>query len=235
MVVRVGPSERSLVESRSGIAEESGFEGCSIKVLFGEEFLISEIEESRHDVHRDHGGVTDAGFEFAFPGNDRGDADATFESPSFAGFEREVAGDAGRFFEMAMTPVVRGEEDDGVFGESEFVKLGHDASDVGVEVLHHRGIGGVVLTGAGGGLVTVEDFFGTAIAVEFLFLLLVFFNEFLGSLNRGVHGVVSEVEEEGFVLFVSDEIQGVIGEGVGEVVAFLAIFEVRDIPVVSAF
>ena len=94
VVVRVGPCERSLVESWSGIAEESGFEGCSIEVLFWEEFLISEIEESRHDVHGDHGGVADAGVEFAFPGNDGGDADATFESPSFSGLEREVAGDA---------------------------------------------------------------------------------------------------------------------------------------------
>ena len=94
VVVRVGPGERSLVESRSGIAEESGFEGCSIEVLFWEEFLISEIEEGGHDVHGNHGGVADAGFEFAFPGNDGGDADTTFESPSFAGLEREVAGDA---------------------------------------------------------------------------------------------------------------------------------------------
>ena len=81
----------------------------------------------------------------------------------------------------------------------------------------------------------MEDFFGTAIAVEFLFLLFVFFNEFLGSLNRSVYGVVSEVEEEGLCFFLFDEIQGVISEGVGEVVAFVAIFEVRDVPVVSAF
>ena len=134
-----------------------------------------------------------------------------------------------------MATVVGGEEDDGVFGESEFVELGHDAPDVGIKVFHHRGVSGVVLARAGGSLVTMEDFFGTAIAVELLFLFLVFFDEFLGSLNRGVHGVVSEVEEEGFVLFFSDEIQGVIGEGVGEVISFLAIFEIWNVPVVSAF
>ena len=50
-----------------------------------------------------------------------------------------------------------------------------------------------------------------------------------------MHGVVSEVEEEGFVLFFSDEIQGVIGEGVGEVISFLAVFEIWNVPVVSAF
>ena len=53
-------------------------------MLFWEEFLISEIEEGGHDVHGDHGSVAGPGFEFASPGNDGGDADATFESPSFA-------------------------------------------------------------------------------------------------------------------------------------------------------
>ena len=124
VVVRVGPGERSLIKGRSSIAQESGFEGCSIEVLFREEFLISEIEKGGHYVHGDHRGVADAGFEFAFPRNDGGDADTTFESPSFARLERKVASDAGRFFEMAMTTVVGGEEDDSVFGELEFIERG---------------------------------------------------------------------------------------------------------------
>lgn len=82
-----------------------------------------------------------------------------------------------------MSSVVGGEENDGVFGELEFVEFVDDTPDVGIEVLHHRCVSGVVLARAGGGLVTMEDFFGTAIAVEFLFF--VFFDEFLGSLNRG--------------------------------------------------
>ena len=69
---------------------------------------------------------------------------------------------------MAMTSVVRGEEDDGVFGESEFVELRHDTSNIGVEVLNHRGIGGVVVTGAGGGLVTMEDVIETLLGLEIM-------------------------------------------------------------------
>jgi len=57
-------------------------------------------------------------------------------------------------------------------------------------------------------------------------LILVFFGEVVGGLDRGVDGVEGEVDEEGRFGIFGDPVGEVSAEALGEVFAFWAVFEV---------
>ena len=148
------------------------------------------------------GGLGDAG-----PADDEGDAGAAFVEAAFAAAEGGVVGDVTAFFHEAFAhvtadaAVVAGEDEDGVFAELEFVEFGHDAADTFVDAGDHGGVNGVVVTADS----------------RFCFE---FFDEFLFGLVGGVDAEVGQVEEEGGVFFALDEVEGFVGEEVGEVGVF---------------
>ena len=60
-------------------------------------------------------------------------------------------------------------------------------------------------------------------------LLAVLQDEVRTSLDRVVHGEVRQVEEEGAVLALFDEVDGEVGQAVGEVLVFLALDDLAAI------
>ena len=61
---------------------------------------------------------------------------------------------------------------------------------------------------------------------------LVFGDDLRFGLDRGVHGVVPQIEEEGSVVFVAHQIERLIGQVIGQIGAFghVGVFEWRNGP-----
>lgn len=143
-----------------------------------------------------------AGFRFAGPADDGGNAEAAFVNRSLpsakvlggikegsidaADVEFGVAAGVGR-------AIIGGENNEGVVVESVFFKALQNGADVFIEIRNHRGI-----TGAwpGVGKVSILAAVGAVFVVPFLG---VFFGPFVGRMHRDVRLDEGKVEEEGFV------------------------------------
>lgn len=143
--------------------------------------------------------------------DDEGDADAAFIEGAFAGAERRVAGDANATMFVDVSAVVGGEDDEGVVGEVALFEFGEDSADALVEAVVHGGVVGVAVVHAG------FDF------------LLVMGDEVGFAFDGGVDGVIAHVEEERPVGSAVDEVEGLVGEPIGEIVAFFGEWQVRDV------
>src|SRR5262249_31933605 len=109
-------------------------------------------------------------------------------------------------FQRRQTAVVRGEDYDGVVGQFQVVELLQDAGDAVVEALEHGGIDGVRLL-AGRRLVGVLLY------------------DLRLRLQWDVWGVVRQVQEEGFVLVLLDELLRLDAETIREILALLRLLQ----------
>ncbi len=106
-------------------------------------------------------------------------------------------------------PAVVGEEnDEGIVGEFESTQGCEHRPDAVVRTLDHGGIGGI--------LVSLGRFFGLVLLLEFWLCL-----------NRGMHRIMSQIEEEGLVLVGFDELACLDTEPVGQVFALFLVFQIR--------
>ena len=145
-----------------------------------------------------------AGCNFSLPAEDVRHANAAFVQHSFAALERRVVGDAV-FVEAgalvaADAAVVAGENDERVFGQAELVERRHDSADAFVDAGDHRRVGRVLVAADGRLVFELRD-------------------QFLLRFVRRVDAEVRQIQEERLILVPLDEIDGVIGEKVGQVLA----------------
>ena len=179
--------------------------------------LVILLRVARDAGHGEDGGVKvmpddgnfggAAGLRDAGPLNEEGDADAAEILGALAVAEGVVGGDVVD----DLTAVVAEEDHDGVVGKAVFLDRIEDLADAVVEMLDEAGVGWV------------------AVALLAAIDLLVFRDLVLLGLDRGVDGVVAEVQEERFVLVLGDKLAGEVAETFGEVVARAAVLEVGDL------
>ena len=149
----------------------------------------------------------------AWPADDQVDANAPFVQISFAFAQRRVVrGRQRRGLPARGQPAVVGSEDhECLVGQFQLVELGQDATRALVHALDHGGENRVALQTwwLGRGAV---------------------FGDHLGfGLNRRVHGVVRQVEEERPRGIFFQKRFGFIGEPVGDVLAFRRILQARQL------
>ncbi len=206
MVVRVMPEEGPLGEALA-LKERSDAE--AIAVVSGGVLGAGDFEEGRVEVHRlDRGGNSGTGPGHAGPEGDEGNADAAFVDITLAGAEGEVAGGAV-IAAQDETAVVGREEDDGIGGDAEGIQFGADAADGVVDRFEEGSVGGVALGVRSAGLVLGDDVGLTG--------------------ERGVDGVVREVDEERVGSVLLDEGEGLRAFAVGEELAVGAVGELGEV------
>ena len=129
-------------------------------------------------------------------------ADAAFVEHSFAALERRIVGDAvtaeAGGFVTADAAIVARENDERVIGEIQFVERRDYAADTFVDARDHRGVRGIFMP--------ADWWLGFELGDQILLCLM-----------RGVHAEVRQIQEERFVLVAFDEVDGVIGEEIGEI------------------
>ena len=183
-----------------GFSVEGGEDTGAIEGLL--DLTAGDFEEGGEKVDLgDHGIVFDSFGSATGEADEEGFTDTAFVEHSFGAAEWVGSGDA------AEGSVVGGEDDEGVFGEFEFVEGVEDLSDGTVHGFDHGGVFGVVVTSVA-------------------FLALVFLSEFFGGLDGGVDGVEGEVNEEGGGGVFLNPACDFAAEALGEVFAFRAVFEV---------
>lgn len=198
-VGREVPEEGTVWE---GIVFEGGKEVEAVEWLGLGCFSSGEGEEGGEEIDLVDGSfVLGSGFDFSGVTNEKGFADAAFVKHSFGTTERLGFGI------FSMRAVIGGEDDEGVFGEFEFVEGVEDLADCLVHGVDHGGILWIVVRGVA-------------------FLLCEAGSVFCLCLNGSVDGVAGEVDKEGLVGVLLDPAGDVATESLGEVLAFGAIFEI---------
>ena len=197
VVVREMPEERFSAERR--LAREQRLQAQAIPVLAwalgqsggGEAggIQIGAGDRLGDDAPR----LRDAG-----PLDDQRHADAALIIRALVGPQRGVARG------VVEAAVVRGEDDDGVLLEAEFVQRGQHAAHAFIHALDHRGIRG----------------FALPLGLRDLFIL---GDHLRLGLQRRVDAVMREVKEERAVALVADELHRFVGQAVRQVLARLAV------------
>ncbi len=198
----IGAGELGLAGEFTEQADAVDFAACG-------QGAADDLADGGQDVDAANGGGAGGiGGDDAGPFEQPGFANAAFVSVAFARAEGLVVGDG---FEAA---VVGGEDDQGVTGEVEGFDFVEHGADGVVDTLDHGGVIGAEVFPAGG-----FGFVFEIVGVVF------------AGLNGGVDGVMGHVKEEGFIVGggVLDEIDGFVGQPVGQVFAFLAVGESGDL------
>ena len=135
-----------------------------------------------------------------------GDATAAFVATGLrhlAGLTNQPVGPAV----ATDAPIIAGEDQYRIIRELKLLEFGHQATDTFINAGEHRGIGRVIVSA------------DTGLSLELC-------DQFRLGLERRVHAEVREVEQERLGLVALDEVDGLIGEKVGEVLA-LRVFRLR--------
>ena len=195
-VVRIVPVEGVAIEIATF---EERHEVRAIDCSFG--LAACGFHEGREEVGAHHrncagrAGPGDAG-----PLDDERLADSSFINPALAASQGEVG--SRRSFRGGETAVVRGEANDDLVFETQFLDFLHNLANGLVHCFHHRGIDGVLLQDADFAWFVAEDllFITELLSVDFFGLLFVFRNEIGSSDQRSVNRVEREHCEEGLLL-----------------------------------
>ncbi len=139
----------------------------------------------------------------AGPANDQWHANAAFVGKPFAGTQRGVVG------RSQQPAVVRGEDDHRVLGKTQLVQHGHDPARGIVDTLDHGRINGVLL---------VRARLGT-----------IFLDQISLGLDRRMHGIVAQIQEERLVAVGPDERDRLVRFPIGQVLAFSTRRQVGDL------
>ncbi len=178
MVVGIVPVEGVAGEHA---AAERPREAHAVQWLRGLWADAGEVEDRRRDIGRDHGhGVCRARLRHARPRHEKRHSDACLVGRALARAERRVVG------HVHQPAVVAGEEDGGAVADADRIERIEDPAHRVVDTLHHRGIGGVF-------------------AVTVPHVRLVLRGYVWLRLDRRVHAVVREVEEEWLVAVSLDK------------------------------
>ena len=141
--------------------------------------------------------------DYPWPANDRGNADATLISGSFASPQRNILCEEIPFtVALGQAAIVGSENDDRVFPETFLLERFHDSPYAHIETHYHGGIGGIV----------VNRFW-----VHFAFKIL---HQIFSTLDGGVRRMVGEIHEERSVLGLLDLFDCLIGQVVRAIVGF---------------
>ena len=147
-----------------------------------------DVEEGWVVVDADNRFFADAArLSDAWPFDDSGDTGATFVGGAFAGSERDVICRAAIAVE---TSVVASQKDQGVLSLADFFQLLHDSPNTFIHAFDHGCVGGIVVTAL---FAIIQDAF-------------VLFDQVRAALDRSVHIVVPEGEEEGFFVSIIDKV-----------------------------
>ena len=177
--------------------------------------VVRDLEDGRVMVHGDDRCMADRSFRCnARPAHNQRNADSTFVQRALARPQRRIIG----YHRVPPdVPAVIGRKDyNRAIGEAGLIQMVQHSPHIVVEVLKHSGVCGITMF-----VLRLQ------LALEVVF-------ECGRRLDRRVHRMVPEVQEEGPVLDAVDHTQGLVRQPVGQILARLTEFQMRNVAVFLA-